>query len=225
MEFLVVATFIIALSALALYLSLRQPTTKHNNPSLITGAVILYGLTITMALDAVLEITNIAPEICGEGFTAGNCFLGDGLGVLYYLLVGPICLLVAYGLLLTNYFLKRDSRTHKKSSSIVSGSSLFAKHSFTITLIGYAATAISTFYTIQLYISLFSGAFGFTRPEPMLMVYVALIGLLSGIVSTLYRHDKHRIISVFTAITCIIVVGSLLVVFGLWMQPSLPRPS
>lgn len=229
MEFIItcicIVIGIVFASAAALYLSLRQPSPRHNHRGFVGGAIGLYAAGVIMAGDAITEIARLLPAPCGEEFTRGNCFLADGINIMFYVVLIPVILVAAYGLLLANYLVKTRLAKHTKSpAKPAANNSPLAKHSFSIALVGYVATAIVVLYTLGILGAFFSDVITFTRPQSGPMVLLALVGLVASSIAVIYRRDKHQIVSIATAVSCIIVLGLLLIVFGVWMQPLPPRP-
>lgn len=105
--------FVLAANVAIMYVSATRPRGKANQPALIRSAAILYGIISLMIVDYFLEISGVGPT-CGTGFNEGNCFLFDGLGIVFYYFLIPSLGLIAFVLLLINYFKKTSSKKSKR---------------------------------------------------------------------------------------------------------------
>ncbi len=89
-------------------ISIFLPSKKRNLYGVLSAGLIPIFINFMFVLDfwneAKVEAT------CGSGFSAGNCFLFDGLGVLIYFIAIPIGLIVSNTFLTINLSHKYQSK-------------------------------------------------------------------------------------------------------------------
>lgn len=85
----------------ALSISIFLPKNRNNNYRYVTPAIILASINILLILDFWNETTT-KNDSCGAGFFAGNCFLFDGIGVMFYFYIIPVLLIISTLLLTSN---------------------------------------------------------------------------------------------------------------------------
>lgn len=98
-----VITLIVSMLALA-SVPLPAPQPGKHDKSLLIPGMVLIAISIVMIADAIDESVNEY----GGGFDAGNGFLFDGLGVLAYYFVVPVCLVAGIILLTINASRRRQ---------------------------------------------------------------------------------------------------------------------
>lgn len=96
---------LIASYILILLISALLPNRKKNNTRLLIAAFVLLLISTIMTLDYWAQIA-LTPS-CGSGFSAGNCLLLDGLGVILYPFIIAPLLLCATIVLTMNYLKKQ----------------------------------------------------------------------------------------------------------------------
>ena len=105
----ILAIFTAIVLATAPLLSLLFPLKTKNRLGILIPGSVLTLLTIAMIFDIWHESTTYA-NACGSGYSAGNCFLIDGLGIMLYIVAIPLAAVVSSALLAFNVSRKARSQ-------------------------------------------------------------------------------------------------------------------
>lgn len=106
----IVIILILASYVLVPIIPLTMPGVKRSIKTLPISALISLFLSAILSIDFWSEIVH--EDICGSGFSGGNCFLADGLGVMIYMPFIPI-LIFYTNIVLTKFIVKNMSSGHK----------------------------------------------------------------------------------------------------------------
>jgi len=88
---------------------------KNKRSFLFLVSIFLIGVNMLCFLDVILSAFSLPGE-CGSGFSTGNCFMLEGLGMIVYFYSVPAIYIITTTLLITNLVLGSRKIVRKKTA-------------------------------------------------------------------------------------------------------------